>query len=68
MTDTPTTPALRSNIMEYTTRNLTADESAKLVRGLHLALGKTHLVDAALRVIVDQGLGIFAATAADDQN
>lgn len=52
---------------QYTTRNLTVEESAKLVRGLHLVLGKNHLVDAALRVIVEQGLGIFAV-ADDDQN
>lgn len=47
---------------EYTTRNLTVEESAALVRKLHLALGKSHLVDAALRVVADMGLGIFAAT------
>ena len=50
--------------MEYATRNLTADESDKLMSGLVLALcGKTALIDSVLRVIADQGLGIFVAEA-----
>lgn len=53
-------------IKQHTTRNLTADESAKLLRGLHLTLGNTNLVNAVLRVVADQGLGIFVVD--DDQN
>ena len=49
---------------QYTTRNLTADESDKLMSGLILALaGKTELVDSVLRVFAKQGLGIFVAEA-----
>jgi hypothetical protein len=49
---------------QYKTRNLTADESAKLMRGLNLTLaGKTELVNSVLRVLADQGLGIFVAEA-----
>ncbi len=52
---------------EYTTRNLTADETTSFMRGLNLALGgKTGLVDAVLRVVADQGLGVFAATKVQD--
>jgi hypothetical protein len=46
----------------YTTRPLTADESDNMLTKLHLALGKTTLVDSVLGVIADLGLGIFVAT------
>lgn len=49
---------------EYITRNLNADESEALMSSLHLALGKSHLVDAALIAIVKAGCGIFIATEA----
>lgn len=49
---------------QYTTRNLTADEQKKLMSGLVLALGgNTALINSVLRVIADQGLGIFVADA-----
>ena len=51
---------------QYTTRNLTSEESARLVQELHLALCKSHLVDSVLRVIAGQGLGIFAAEEVQD--
>lgn len=52
---------------QYTTRNLTAAESDKLMSGLNLALaGKTALINSALRVIADQGLGIFVAEEVKD--
>lgn len=50
--------------MEYTTRNLTADESARLMRSLHLTLGTVEQAHAALRVIANAGCGIFVATPA----
>jgi hypothetical protein len=46
---------------QYETRNLTAEESAALVRGLTLATGKHRLAMAALGIIAQQGLGIFVA-------
>lgn len=52
---------------EYTTRNLTVDESAALVRKLHIALGRPTQVDSALQVIAELGFGIFAATPVNDQ-
>jgi hypothetical protein len=48
---------------QYKTRNLTADESAALMRGLNLKLGRHDLVQSVLRVLADQGLGIFVAEA-----
>ncbi|QHB37326.1 hypothetical protein I5G58_gp024 [Mycobacterium phage BirdsNest] len=51
---------------DYDTRELTAEETDAFLRGLHLALGKQGLVDAALRVIAEQGLGIFKATERPD--
>ena len=51
----------------YTTRSLTSEESDKLMSGLVLALaGKTELINSVLRVIADQGLGIFVATADEE--
>ena len=46
---------------DYKTRNLTVEESATLVRNLHLTLGRMDLVNAALRVVADLGAGIFMA-------
>lgn len=51
---------------EYTTRNLTVDESAALVRKLHVELGNHTHVDTALRVIAELGFGIFATTPVND--
>lgn len=51
-----------NDTMQYTTRNLTADESGALMRGLNLVLGGKHdLVMSVLRVIAEQGHGIFYA-------
>lgn len=52
---------------QFKTRNLTQEESATLVRQLYLVLGKQSLVDAALRVIYELGLGIFGAQPADGE-
>jgi hypothetical protein len=49
---------------QYTTRNLTADETETLMRELRLVTGgKTDLINSVLRVFADQGLGIFVAEA-----
>lgn len=45
----------------YKARNLTPDESAKLMRELHLALGSFKAAETACRIIGEAGLGIFAA-------
>jgi hypothetical protein len=48
-------------VTEFKTRNLTAEESTKLVSALHSALGYSEHVTSVLRVIADQGLGVFVA-------
>lgn len=46
----------------YTTRDLTLEESNALLRGLSLALGGSdQKVNAVLRVIFDNGCGVFKA-------
>ncbi|URC18126.1 hypothetical protein SEA_ZENTENO07_25 [Mycobacterium phage Zenteno07] len=51
---------------DYDTRNLTADEADRFTRGLLLALGRQTAVDQVLRVIAEQGLGVFVATERPD--
>lgn len=47
---------------KYTTRDLTLEESSDLLRGLSLALGGSdQKVNAVLRVILDNGCGVFKA-------
>lgn len=49
-------------MMNYETRNLTADESATLLRNLTIRLGTHSRAEQALVVIAEMGAGVFMAT------
>ena len=50
----------------FVTRDLSRQESLDLLSALHLKLGNTNLVEAALSVIAERGLGIFAVEKKED--
>lgn len=51
---------------EYKTRNLTVDETSKLMRQLTISLGSHTLATEALRVIAANDCGVFKAAPNDN--